>query len=323
MEFFQRIFLFLNRNKSNVDPEGDLFFAMPNISFSGGVSIGLTVGVGLPFGLNASATGGYNFSANKTFGSIGLNAGINIGGFNVGASLSYGSGGASAGVGLGVSDGKFGIGLGGVNYSSSGIGFSGPSASYALSLGKSQEYTEEGQLGDLNDPVDYNQANADKYAQLGYGDTPSYTKLIADGTLSPTLKAKGSTIDANGIVFNSKGEETITRGSTAPSKTFGKTNSTIFLYKRAFTSKGQLLSTIGHELYHARLFNAGIHNSVRHHASISIWLARTNKILGVGRSQSKLYWNYKLANGQHAFRNSFNMGDLRYQPNLLLEPIRP
>ncbi len=61
----------MNNNPiSNSDPEGDLFFVMPHISFSGGFSLGVTVGVGLPFGLNASATGGYNFGSDKAFGSV-------------------------------------------------------------------------------------------------------------------------------------------------------------------------------------------------------------------------------------------------------------
>jgi len=123
-----------NNPISKSDPDGDLFFITPHISFSGGLSIGVTAGVGLPFGLNASASGGYNFGSSKTFGSVGLNAGFNIGAFNLGASASYGSGGASIGGGISITEGNFGLGIGGASLSSSGFAFNGPSAGYSIAL---------------------------------------------------------------------------------------------------------------------------------------------------------------------------------------------
>ena len=46
-----------NNPISNVDPAGDLFFAIPQISFNGGFNIGLEVGVGVPGVASISATG--------------------------------------------------------------------------------------------------------------------------------------------------------------------------------------------------------------------------------------------------------------------------
>ena len=41
-----------------IDPDGNLFFIIPKISFDGGLSIGLETGIGLPGVLSASITGG-------------------------------------------------------------------------------------------------------------------------------------------------------------------------------------------------------------------------------------------------------------------------
>lgn len=294
----------------NADPEGDLFWAMPHISFNGGLRVGITAGIGA-------------FSATASYGKGGFGASVGLG---IGPlSLSYGSGGFNANLGIGINQGGFSASFGGINYGSSGFGINGPSASYGQRFDfgnkQNQEYAEDGLLSNLGDPVDYNQANADKYTQLAYGDLPSNVKIIADGTLAPPQKAAGLTIK-DGVVSNSQGKELNKRGLTVPGSPSGKTGSTIYLYKNAFSSKGQLISTTGHELFHARLFNAGIHGVARHHGAIAVWLARTDKTLGVGQRQSNLYWNSR-SKGQYIYRNNFNIGDLNYQPTLLLEPLRP
>ena len=294
-----------NNPISNADPDGDLFFVMPHISFSGGFSLGVTVGVGLPFGLNASATGGYNFGADKAFGSVGLNAGINVGGLNLGGSLSYGTGGASAGLGVGANSGNFGLSLGGVGYSSSGIGLSGPSAGYAFQIGgqNSQNgYSEEGSPDDSSKPIDYTQENAEKYFKEGYGDVPEYTQLIADGSYPEYM----STFD--GFSYNKDGY--LTKGNVHKfgiTEPIGRTgNSRMYIFKSAFSSRSQLLSTMGHEFYHARLMNAGIFGGARHHAAISVWQKAAHRNLGMSLNRPNTMWNYT--------KSHFMFSDLLHMP---------
>lgn len=103
-----------NNPISNADPAGDLFFAIPQISFNGGFSIGLELGVGLPGVLSASVAGGYGtgggyasiqgtaggFTAGYGIGGGFASYGYQYSGFSGG--LSYGSDGLSTNAGYGV-----------------------------------------------------------------------------------------------------------------------------------------------------------------------------------------------------------------------------
>jgi RHS repeat-associated protein len=94
-----------------VDPDGRLFFLIPQISWSkkGGLSLGLEFGVGVPGVLSASVTAGRNFKSKSNYWSVQGSAG--------GAYAGYGSQGGFAGYGYkyaglsaGVSYGRDGFG---------------------------------------------------------------------------------------------------------------------------------------------------------------------------------------------------------------------
>ncbi len=121
-----------NNPISNVDPEGDLFFAIPQISFNGGFSIGLEVGFGVP-GKSISATGmvgaqsswsiqGRAFGFYAGYGSSGAFAGYGYQWNGFSAGFDFGSGTASLGYGKGF--GNMNNASVGLSYGKSGIGYS-------------------------------------------------------------------------------------------------------------------------------------------------------------------------------------------------------
>ncbi|MEM9919827.1 MAG: DUF6443 domain-containing protein [Bacteroidota bacterium] len=112
-----------NNPVSFSDPEGDLFFIMPYISFNGGFSIGVTVGFGIPGVAAITATGGYDISNGRGFASVGASAGIGP----LSASVSFGTGGFNASVGLGLNYGPLSLSIGSINYGSGGFAIGGPS----------------------------------------------------------------------------------------------------------------------------------------------------------------------------------------------------
>lgn len=128
----------------NSDPDGDLFFAIPQIGFSNGkLSVGLEVGVGIPGVLSASATvggggGGFYWSVQgyaagvyAGYGSSGafFGMGLSYGGFTAGVHV--GAGGPSVGLGYGVNFGNGYAGSIGLSYGKGGFGYSvGASSTY-------------------------------------------------------------------------------------------------------------------------------------------------------------------------------------------------
>lgn len=74
------------------DPSGELIWIIPNIGWSksGGLSIGISVVVGIPGGLSAQAGIGYSFGSNDAYGYVGATAAMNT----VYASYSLNSGGS-------------------------------------------------------------------------------------------------------------------------------------------------------------------------------------------------------------------------------------
>ena len=76
-----------NNPITNVDPEGDLFFAIPQVSFDGGLSVGLEVGV--PGVKSLSATG-----------MVGANPSWSVQAYLAGFYAGYGSNGGFAGYGF-------------------------------------------------------------------------------------------------------------------------------------------------------------------------------------------------------------------------------
>ena len=99
----------------NADPNGDLFWFMPHISFNGGFSAGITAGVGI-------------FSASVGFSNQGIDASVGVGYGPL--SVSYGTSGFSASVGAGLNSGGLSINLGSINYGANGFGLGGPSVGY-------------------------------------------------------------------------------------------------------------------------------------------------------------------------------------------------
>ncbi len=74
------------------DPSGELIWIIPNIGWSksGGLSIGISVVVGIPGGLSAQAGIGYSFGSNDAYGYVGVTAAMNT----IYASYSLNSGGS-------------------------------------------------------------------------------------------------------------------------------------------------------------------------------------------------------------------------------------
>ena len=102
-----------------VDPDGNIFFIFPSISFNGEFSISLTAGFGIPKLFDISGIVGYNFNQDRGFASVGVTAGP--------VSFSYGTGGLNASVGYGFNKSGFNAGVG-LNYNFSekkvGLGYS-------------------------------------------------------------------------------------------------------------------------------------------------------------------------------------------------------
>jgi hypothetical protein len=58
----------MNNPLAYVDPDGEWWFIIPQISFGkNGFSLGLELGVGVPGILSASVTGGYNLKNNEGY----------------------------------------------------------------------------------------------------------------------------------------------------------------------------------------------------------------------------------------------------------------
>jgi hypothetical protein len=114
----------LNNPFKYTDPSGEFFWILPFISWSpnGGLSIGISAGIGLP-GFGAQISVGYGFKQ----GNFSATAGVSAGGFNAYAGFDTKAG-FIAGYGFGFgslySNGNFSIGSNilsaGINFSSSG-----------------------------------------------------------------------------------------------------------------------------------------------------------------------------------------------------------
>jgi len=89
---FNRYSYCLNNPLVYTDPSGELIWIIPNIGWSksGGLSIGISVVVGIAGGLSAQAGIGYSFGSNDAYGYVGATAAMNT----VYASYSLNSGGS-------------------------------------------------------------------------------------------------------------------------------------------------------------------------------------------------------------------------------------
>jgi RHS repeat-associated protein len=166
MQSYNRYSYCVNNPLKYTDPSGDLFFIIPHISFSsGGVNIGVTVGVGLPGGASAQATVGYDFGSNNAYASVGVSVGCvtaSVGwgtqtGFTAGIGVGFplGGGMSTSFTSAGVSwsqNGGFVASAGGISYSQYG-GFScDPSMSYSHSFKFYKDQSSPAKSPDSNDP---------------------------------------------------------------------------------------------------------------------------------------------------------------------------
>jgi hypothetical protein len=89
---FNRYSYCLNNPLIYTDPSGELIWIIPNIGWSkeGGLSVGVSVVLGIPGGLSAQAGIGYSFGSNDAYGYLGATAAMNT----VYASYSLNSGGS-------------------------------------------------------------------------------------------------------------------------------------------------------------------------------------------------------------------------------------
>jgi len=158
-----------NNPISNADPAGDLFFAIPQISFNGGFSVGLEVGFGLPGGASISATG-----------TVGANPSWSVQGRLGGVYAGYGSNGVFAGVGYeyagasigfdftsGTVNAGYGIGRAGVTGfgASGGVSYNLVSRSFGYNVGASYTHIFEKPLVENTNTFSDNNAAANAVQQ--------------------------------------------------------------------------------------------------------------------------------------------------------------
>ncbi len=148
---YNRYSYVLNNPLKYTDPSGNLFYALPSVSWSyyGGLSVGISAGVGLPSGLSVGAGVNYGFKNNNwTFTANTTFAGFySYGGYDTKAGFIGGGGfGISPALtgNFGVSNNLFSVGF---NYSQNG-GWS------ASALGFS--YSNQGLIFDPSITVSYN-----------------------------------------------------------------------------------------------------------------------------------------------------------------------
>ena len=140
-----------NNPISNADPDGDLFF-IPQVSFNGGLSLGLEVGFGIPGVLSASVTGG--FGSKGGYASIqgsagGLYAGYGTSGGFAGIGYQYGGFSGGYDFGSGSASLSYGGGLGGRNAGSVGISYGSGGFGWNASLSSSYSHEDFRKSSDI------------------------------------------------------------------------------------------------------------------------------------------------------------------------------
>ena len=131
----------------HTDPAGDLFFAIPQIGFSssGGLSLGVEAGVGIPGVLSASVTGGYQFGSKSAYWSVQgyagrLYAGYGSSGFFAGFGYQYGGFSAGINFGSGGPSLSLGYGAGSSNGYNASFGFTIGNGGVGFHAGASSTY---------------------------------------------------------------------------------------------------------------------------------------------------------------------------------------
>ena len=151
--------------------------------------------------------------------------------------------------------------------------------------------------------IEYNSCNARKVYREYYGEIPEYTKIVADGTYPINEETKNN-INNNGWVSKAFEKNSSLRGYTHYE---GDGKSTIYMFKAAFTSKKQLIMSLGHEMFHANLMNAGVFGGMRHHQAIYVWQSHVSlQIMG----ENNYYY-------KHSNSFKFVRSDMQYAPKLI------
>ena len=162
------------------------------------------------------------------------------------------------------------------------------------------DYVESPDVIGVQDGIEYSQKNVETFSQKHFGDRPDWISLRADGSLPDDYYR------SNGHVYNPNNEPVY--GSCQKT---GFRSYTTYIFESACSSKQQLYLTLGHEYYHAYLWQIGIPKS-NHHSIISEWQLR-----------QVLEWNYKIETNLSFFNINNNPLYLNYMGLNELIPIIP
>ena len=326
---FNRYSYALNNPLRYSDPNGEFVFTT---AITVGIALGCFFGsmTGSIIGMNHGATGmemvGYMLGGAAIGGLAGLAGGatssalafISSSGFWGGAL----AGGASSAASCFVSGTGFSL-LNGDTFPqalrngliSSGIGFAAGGMIGGLTSGVSSvihrgnfwtgkgmvfDYVESPDVIGVQDGIEYSQKNVETFSQKHFGDRPDWISLRADGSLPDDYYR------SNGHVYNPNNEPVY--GSCQKT---GFRSYTTYIFESACSSKQQLYLTLGHEYYHAYLWQIGIPKS-NHHSIISEWQLR-----------QVLEWNYKIETNLSFFNINNNPLYLNYMGLNELIPIIP
>lgn len=271
---FNRYSYCINNPLKYSDPTGDLFWIIPNISFSpnGGLNFSITFGVGIPGAFGGTLTvgggaGGFNASLGGFVGSFNAYVGYSKnGGFMAGAGLGFG------GLPNGFNTNMTSMGVnyssnGGLNFNISATQFDthgnmsiDPSIGYSMAFYYNPKETRQYMSADESSPygdgpkVDYSSENANKFALENLGKRDGLRHLYADGSTP-----YGDTYE-NGLIMHN-GDETL--GVTVWEKGWSR-KSDVYLGENAFRTTEMLYIALQHEFAHVSLNYAGYGGSKYH-----------------------------------------------------------
>lgn len=240
-----------NTPTTGVDPDGQLFFFIPQIGWSkkGGLNLGLEVGVGFPGALSASITGGYNFGSKEGYwsgqgyaagfyGGYGTNGNFAGWGFKYGglsAGVSFGKSGLGAGINYGFGNG-YNSGVLGVGWSeSNGLDFS-LSASSIFLFGSANSYMSDSPENKIkgDTPVDFTAKSVQELYQTNFKDIDLSNTTFYAIDKQTLASQNGDAIAQTRTTF--RGQKAI--------------RFQMLFSRSAFASKEQLAFSLVHELGH-------------------------------------------------------------------------
>ncbi|MBK8624480.1 MAG: hypothetical protein IPN86_02520 [Saprospiraceae bacterium] len=132
--------------------------------------------------------------------------------------------------------------------------------------------------------IEYSTANAKEMYKKVFGEIPSYTDIVADRSVPQDFQRQGYTIDDNFNVRDQIGSQV---NGITDLIDINNCTSKIYLYRRAFASKGTLAMSLGHEMFHANLYSVGIQGYGRHESAIAKWAPQAS--LQLNSKRFRLY----------------------------------